>query len=190
LFVERRDLDPAEADRVLAALACRAPEDTLAARVLLQLLLPGCKALVRRYGGSDPEERAGTVVAAAWDRIRTYPIDRRPLRIAANVLLDVRQRVVRGFSRRPRPVSLDAIPHDAVLASSDPGDESDGAASLLAWGVRHGHLDHETARLIALTRLAGVQVSELARETGTDAQTLRRRRLRAEQRLRRALEAA
>jgi hypothetical protein len=50
---------PAECDRILVALARRAGSDGLAARTLLQLLLPGAKALARRLwwlGG--PDERA------------------------------------------------------------------------------------------------------------------------------------
>lgn len=186
--VERRDRHPRHADVVLAALARRAPTDDLAARTLLQLLLPGCKAMVRRYHFGEPDERAGFVVSAAWDRIRTYPFDRRPAKIAANVLLDVRQRLLRGLHRpEARDMALEDLPESTLPTpegSQDPGAES---VAMLGWAVRQGHLDREAAHLIVLTRLGGFEVNELAARQGTKPQTLRRRRLRAEERLRRAV---
>src|SRR5512139_494607 len=60
--VERfvRAAHPADADRVLLALVRRAVDgDALAARVLLQLLLPGTRALARRWWAlGDADERA------------------------------------------------------------------------------------------------------------------------------------
>lgn len=185
--VERRDVHPSVNDRVLAALARRAPDDTRAARVLLQLLLPGCKALVRRYQIGTREERAALVAGAAWDRIRTYPIDRRPAKIAANVLADVRNRVLRAYPVQPPPASLDALPErlaPSVLPGREPEQE---VAEILGWAVRSGLLDRASARLIVLTRVAGVSVSELAEAEGASEQTLRQRRLRAEAKLREAV---
>lgn len=182
--VERRDLPPAATDRVLAALARRAPTDPAAARVLLQLLLPGCKRLVAQYRFlAEPAEVAAVVVAAAYDRIRTYPIERRPARIAANVLGDVRQRLLRSLGVRRDAVALDALPESALPPAPPAGDDGD-ALALLTWAVRSGHLDAPSARLIALTRVAGFGVGELARRAGTSGQTLRKRRSRAEARLR------
>jgi hypothetical protein len=184
--VERRDASPAEADRILAALAARAPVDDTAARVLLQLLLPGCKALVRRYFVADWDEGAATVVALAYDRIRTYPIERRPARVAANVLLDVRQRVLRSLRRAPSTVSLRSDRRTVGPPAREPATE---LAEVFRWALRNGHLDERAMRLIVLTRLAGVPVARVAADEGTSEQTLRQRRLRAERRLRRAVAA-
>jgi hypothetical protein len=87
-FVRRAD--PASADRVLVALVRRAvDEDALAARALLQLLLPGIRQLARRWWAvGDEDERAAAAVAAVYHRIRSYPLARRPARVAANVLMD------------------------------------------------------------------------------------------------------
>ncbi len=84
---ERRD-DPAQSDQVLAALADLATgaantddggggldggHDALAARTLLQTLLPGAKALARRLGWlGDPQERAAAVTATLYEQIRSY----------------------------------------------------------------------------------------------------------------------
>lgn len=184
--VERARVHDEAADAVLAALARRAGDDGRAARVLLQLLLPGCKSLVARLQIGDHDERAALVVAAAYDRIRTYRVERRPTRVAANVLLDVRHRLLRSASdvSRRRHVALDALP-ERLAPTVGPGPEpAREAVALLGWAVRHGHLDRSSARLIALTRLAGVPVADLARAEGTSQQTVRRRRLRAEERLR------
>ncbi|HVM40054.1 MAG TPA: hypothetical protein VM618_04645 [Acidimicrobiia bacterium] len=188
-YVERRDQGPEAADAVLAALARRAPTDGMAARTLLQLLLPGCKAMLRGVHPRDRHERAALVVAVAYDRIRTYPIDRRPRRIAANVLLDTRQRVGRTAFVGEPTVPLDAVSERRLATAT--GDPEPGAelVRLLGVAVRRGILTAETARLIALTRVAGVPIADVARSEGTSEQTVRRRRLRAEERLRRAVAA-
>src|SRR4051794_40671168 len=86
------------ADRACAALAERAPEDRTAARVLLQVLRPGLRNLGRRLAlGGSFDDVDHELLAIAWERIRTYPIDRRPAAIAANILLDIRKQYVRGI---------------------------------------------------------------------------------------------
>jgi hypothetical protein len=85
-----RTAAPEDADRILLALVERAlGGEQLAARTLLQLLLPGTRNLARRWWAlGDADERASAAVAAVYDRIRRYPLARRPRRIAANVLMD------------------------------------------------------------------------------------------------------
>jgi hypothetical protein len=85
LLESRRDDKAAPA--VLRALAVLAPGDDLAARTLLQALLPG---LVRLAGlvGYDDRAAIEEMVSLAWERIRTYPARRRGS-VAANVLFDV-----------------------------------------------------------------------------------------------------
>lgn len=184
--VERGRGDATGTDRILAALARRAPADARAARVLLQLMLPGCKALVRRFPVGDRDERGAFVVTAAYDRIRTYPFERRPEKIAANVLCDVRHQLLRAMAeRRPgRAVPLHSVPEGLLPAAPCPSESRSEGLALLEWAVRHGHIDRETAGLIAVTRVAGMTVAELAVAQGTNEQSLRKRRLRAEERLR------
>src|SRR5207302_1467041 len=101
-----------DADRACAALAERAPADGTAARVLLQVLRPGLRNLVRRLAlGGSFDDVDQELLAIAWERIRTYPIDRRPAAIAANILLDVRKRYLRGvLGPAIRFVPLDHLP--------------------------------------------------------------------------------
>lgn len=181
VHVHRRG-HPASSDAVLAALASLAPTDDLAARALLQALLPGLKALTHSFGWrGDHQETAAAVVAACWERIRTYPINRRPRRIAANILLDTRQRVIRQYNGAicgadetdPEEVVPEhAADHPAVELLGHVGD-----------ALRRRCLDPDEARLILLTRLADVPLSRLAESSGRRPETLRRRRRAAEARL-------
>lgn len=60
---------------------------TLAARVVLQAML----GKVVLLGRTDPDTGLQAYLVAMWERIRTYPIDRRPQHIAANLALDARK---------------------------------------------------------------------------------------------------
>lgn len=93
---ERGHID--ESDAVLLVLLRLAPTDELAARTVLQAMIPAVKNLTAKFstcGAWSPEETAAVVVAAMWERIRSYPVDRRPRKVSANLTLDTRQRVWR-----------------------------------------------------------------------------------------------
>jgi DNA-directed RNA polymerase specialized sigma24 family protein len=176
---------PGDADRTLAGLARRAPTDRLAARVVLQLLLPGCRALTRvvPYAGAEPEERAAAVVAAAFGRIRTYPIERRPARIALNVMLDTRKTL---SARRSQVVEVPMSAGDLrELDSVDPQlpSAAQELLDLLIEAVELGRLDHSAARLIALTRICDRSCRDIAEQHGTHPGSIRRRRHAAERSL-------
>ncbi len=101
----------ADADRVLAALATRAPSDLVAARTLLQILRPGLRSLGRRLAlGGSFDDVDQELLALAWEQIRTYRIDRRPTAVAANILLDIRKRFVRAvLAPAASPISLEDV---------------------------------------------------------------------------------
>jgi DNA-directed RNA polymerase specialized sigma24 family protein len=179
---------PEESDRVLAALVRLAGSDDLAARTMLQALLPGIKALARQYRWVGPaEDVTSSAVACAYERIRTYPIERRPHHVAANVLFDTRQALSRQGRRattldiaarglRPFDDSRDEVPHESPC----PGQE---LLELVGQALRDGRLDEADARLIILSRLEDKTMIELAAADGCDRQTMGRRRTRAETRL-------
>lgn len=205
-------------DEALAALVRRAATEDLAARVVLQLILPGLKALARRYRWmGDSEEVAAAAVAAAYERIRTFPIERRPARIAANLVEDTRQHLWRRAKREENTWgdpqgdvddcldsrSIDGVEDSSVTGSLRPvakrrsgqsSVEDAGSApelpELLQWALDEGHLSSEAVELILLTRGHEVPIAELCERSGDSAQTIRRRRLRAEDRLRAAVAAA
>jgi hypothetical protein len=168
-------------DEVLACLAARAPSDPLAARALLQVVLYGLIRIAAdfRSAAHSEEEAASVAVAIAYERIRTYPIERRPHGIAANILLDTRQGVSRSLCRQRVSEVLTAdVGRDAAEAAG--ASAADEVLGLIDEAVRTRKLRIEDARLIVLSRVAGVPIAELAAFRGCAPQSLRRHRLRAE----------
>jgi hypothetical protein len=179
-FVQHSD-DRARGNAIAAALARLARSDAFAARTFLQVVLYGLIRIAAdfRTATHSDEDAASTTIAFAYERIRTYPIDRRPRSVIANVLLDTRQAVSRSLCKRRVTEVLTA---DVRRATSGDSEESatNELLSLLDEAVRMRRLRIEDAQLIALTRVADVPTSHLAEVRGARPQSLRRRRLRAE----------
>lgn len=172
---------PHRSNDVLSCLVRRAGTDGLAARTLLQSVLYGLIRIavdLRAAAGSD-EEIASVVVAAAYERIRTYPVERRPDHIAANILLDTRQAVSRNLCR-PRVTEVLRADIRRQDAEEEPASATEQLLALIDEAVRMRRLGREDARLIVLTRIADVPIHELAAQRGCLPHSLRRRRLRAE----------
>lgn len=190
--VERyvRQASPAEADQILLLLVTRAVTgDELAARALLQLLIPGTRAMAHRWWAiGDPEERAAAAVAAVYQRIRTYPLERRPGRVAANVLMDAARDLRRSVPRVVSVPSADPATgrmrgtnrHQAPEPTPEPAVE---LAEILQDSVSQGVLRADDAHLIARSRIAGDSVADIAERRGLHPRTLWDRRHRAEQAL-------
>jgi hypothetical protein len=94
----------ADPDEVLAAVMRRAADDEVAAQLVLRRLLPGLVRIALRRGGTgrwEVKPLFDDLTAAGWLVVRTYPLERRPRRVAANLLLDAEYQVcVRPFRRR------------------------------------------------------------------------------------------
>lgn len=180
-----RRRDPLVANDVLAALAALAPADELAARVLLQALLPGLVRLAATAGYDDPNA-LDEMVSLAWERVRTYPTTRCGS-VAANVLWDVRKWYRRHrLIEAPRSVPLDDVDgscgdraesaEDTVLAGS--------ALDELGRACRAGVITDTALALIVRTRLRGESLADIAAEEDVNVHRLAQRRWRAECRLR------
>jgi DNA-directed RNA polymerase specialized sigma24 family protein len=181
-----RAATPEQADSVLLALVTRVidHDDQLAARVLLQLLLPGTRNLARRWWAlGDHDERAAAAVSAVYDRIRTYPLTRRPGRIAANVLLDAARQLRRSVPRLTTHPTPDVHLHDRDITTTAQTHSSVELADALTDAVDDGIIDLRDARLIAQSRIAGHRIADIAAHHHIGARTLWDRRHRAEQRL-------
>jgi hypothetical protein len=179
-----RSAAPGDADRVLLALVTRAVDgDRLAGRVLTQLLLPGARALARRWWAlGDPDERAAAVVLAVYQRIRQYPLARRPGRVAANVLMDAAHELRRSLPRVAHVPCEDPGVHQAAGPHRG-AHEIDPAAELgevLCRAVGDGVVAAEDAELIARSRIGGDRVADIADRRGVRPRTLWDRRHRAE----------
>lgn len=180
---EDRSAPPEAKDRVLVALAGRVASDEVAVRTLVQVLLPGARALAGRLGWMGSSEAcAGLVVSELWARVRTYPFERRPQRVAANVLGDVRRELLRSEGRgKVELVALDEVDEADLVAEVEDGRVGAGELlGLLIEAVEAGRLPVRAARLIAATRILDVPRTDLATAGGVSTQTVRRRRLRAE----------
>lgn len=180
-----------DADRAHAALAARAPVDEIAARVLLQALRPGLRNLGRRLAlGGSFDDVDHELLALAWERIRTYPIARRPASIAANILLDVRKRYVRDVLE-PEKLRLEFVRDD--LWPTTPSAEHQAidafepslrrAHAHLVAAVDRGTLSRTSASVVWRTRVQQDEDAEVAADLGVDVRTLQRRRQRAERQL-------
>jgi DNA-directed RNA polymerase specialized sigma24 family protein len=182
-----------EADRACAALAARAPADPTAARALLQVLRPGLRHLGRRLAlGGSFDDVDQEILALAWERIRTYRIDRRPAAIAANILLDVRKHYVRQvLTPSVGSVSLDGIPATrwpAARSAEDDALDSEGpslrrAHARLRSAVEDGILSRLSASVVWRTRVQQDDDADVATELGVNVRTMQRRRQRAERQL-------
>ena len=181
---EDRATPPEDKDRVLAALARRVDVDEVAVRTLVQALLPGGRALARRLGWmGSPPVCAALVVPELWARVRTYTVGRRPGRVAANVLADVGKTLLRSEGRR---LPVDLVPLDEVDEADLVAEVAAGHVAaeellgILADAVVDGWFPAHSARLIVATRVWGLSCAEVAIAEGVAAQSVRRRRLRAE----------
>lgn len=187
--VERfvRAASPESADRVLVLLAARSVDgDALAARVLLQILLPGTRNLARRWWAlGDEDERAAAAVAAVYQRIRCYPLERRPGRIAANVLMDAAY----DLRRSVPSIALSYSAEIELVYDHGRGDNREQPhpavelAELLTDALHDGLLTPEEAQLIARSRIGGQTIADLAVQRRQGTRTLWHRRRRAELRL-------
>ncbi len=179
-FVQRSGPGPG-GDEILRCLAIRASSDPFAARTLFHVVFYGLIRITTdlRTAASSDEEAASAVITEAYARIRRYPVERRPRSIAANILLDTRQGVSRSLCRRrvPELLTADIGRHAQQAAGSSAADELLG---LVDEAVRSRKLRVGDARLIVLSRVAGVSTSDLAANRGCVPQSLRRQRQRAE----------
>jgi hypothetical protein len=177
-----------DADAVLLALVRRAvaPDHTadLAARVLLQLLLPGTRNLARRWWAlGDHEERAAAAVTAVYHRIRGYPVARRPGRVAANVLMDAARELRRAVPRLTVTLTAEPVAPDDPATPAPAAHAAVELAEVLRDAVDDGILGRDDAELIARSRIAGHRVADIATHHRLGSRTLWDRRHRAERTL-------
>ena len=178
-----RRRDPAEAPAVLAALAALAPTDLLAARTLLQALVPGLLRLAATAGYDDPSAMA-EMLSLAWERIRIYP-STRPGSVAGNVLLDVRKDYRRHRDLdAPRSLEfVDVRTRDGSVPSAEDEvvDRMAFADLVAAHRKAVGERGH---RAIVRTAVDGLSLAEVAAEENVCSHTIAQRRFDARARFR------
>lgn len=172
-------------EQQLRQLVLLAADDELAARVVVQRILPGLIALVRRRKHlADGHDTLEELLGAAWIAIRTFNPARRPVCLAAALIDDADRRAFRSRRRRP---SADELPTDLTGARDDvPAPASDHPrdelARLFVLAIQSGVPvdDIELLRLL----LSTPRVIDLAQDLAVTPRTVRNRRDRITSRLR------
>lgn len=179
-------------DRRLATLVFRAGTDPEAARVVLQRLLPGLLAIARRRSQNDRRltpEMYDELLANAWIVIRCYPIERRPSRVAANLLRDIEYQT---FVRPARLRRVATTPIDEEIRSGHderdefrfdeaPGSFAEVVALLRA--AADAGMEQDDLRL-AVALASGRSINDLAAQRSRTPRAERYRRARVLARLR------
>lgn len=180
LFRFLRGEPSAERDRVMLALLRQARRDEFAGLLVLEALLPGLKRVLGRIlvDAGESDERLAVVLDCAWEQIVSYPLERRPTRVAANLLLDIRKQALRELGQHRRPA--DELP----LSRREPA-PTFGAdiEAPLRRAVTAGAITATDAGLILQSRIDGRPLAEIAAELGLQYIGAYKRRQRAEQRL-------
>ena len=173
----------------------------LAGRILLQQMLPKLSQLGRDHpttlvdGASDPEgpdERYQILTATFWQVVMTYPIDRRPRKVAANLALDTLLHSTKSaatYRREHLTLQADLADTNQPILHPDTHDD-DTLPPTLTTAITNGTLDEPTARMLHDIYGRGESPTDYANRTGLKPNTLRKRCMRARHRLRDALTAA
>ena len=169
-----------DGDRILWHLADLARTDDLAARIVLHRILPALMSIARRRGRIHPHGPYAAMeelLTTAWSVIRTYPSERRPRKVAANLVRDCEYH---AFVRPQRLRRAEEIPVEDMRIIADtptdpePADELDEVLDdALAAGVSERDID--LLRALA----SGTSSAELAEILGVSPRTVRNWRLRA-----------
>lgn len=179
--------DPDSRDRLVYCLAVVSGVDRDACRVVLQTVRPGLGRIAQRYAAWwGWEDTASMTVAAALERIVTYPAVR-VARPAANIVGDVqnclyraRQRDLTFESQAGSRALADELDCIAAVTNRSPSDE---LIEVVRDAIDTVRLSHEEASLIVGQRVLGIPTDALAAARGQQPCTIRLHRRRAEQRL-------
>ena len=178
-------------DAVLRALLVEsAAGSELAGRTVLQAML----GRLVRMAGRDPQASVDDYVGALWCVQRCYPLDRRPVRIAANLALDTLKTVQRDRRWCGAPAVDVWLPGEAWHAVLEQGvrrqvldhaaeQQAVAAADLIEAGRRLRLVDEATSRLLRHVYVEGLSGREAAARLGTSPGSLRVRCSRAVRRL-------
>lgn len=203
-------VDNAPADQqdaiLLTLLRLTQAGEQLAGRILLQQMLPRLARLRRHIKGPDDlttdrwtaDESAQIFVATFWELIVTYPIGRRPSRVAANLALDILGHVHRILRHSSTEVVLPGRPLDnwvvdiigPLYPPREPHPDSnddDQLPSLLLWATDTGVLTPSAAQVMNSVYVKGETPLEYSRRTGLTHAAVKQTCTRSKRRLREAL---
>jgi hypothetical protein len=166
-------------DPVLAVLLAEVSVgDQLAGRVVLQALIGRMVRMAQR----DPRASIDDYLAGLWCAIVSYPLERRPVRIAANLSMDTLKAVSRehrcvgrGDITLPSESLEELLPPAGLDASrcDSPQPVDIEARLVLEAGTSLGLIDDSAAALLQSVYVDGMTGAEAARRFGTSAGMVR-----------------
>lgn len=169
----------------LVALAGESQIAGIAAIVALQ---PALLRVATRVCAPDaPDDDAvSEVIAAAWEALAVGDPVRPTMRmVVGRTWVTARTSVRRQRSSRTREVPCDAV--EVTSWATGLVCESSGEGTTLGWAVRKGLVSRDDARLIRLTRVSGIPLSQVASTLGIPRTSLHWHLQRAERAVRRTL---
>lgn len=174
--------DGSDADQVLLGLVLRARTEQLAARIVLQRLLPGLLAQVRRRRRAGRDDAFQELVASAWVAIREYDPTRRPACLAAALIAGADYLAFGRAERRNDPTDPVAPERFDQRIDDDRRAPLDELVELLADARAAGISDDDLDVVRGLISVG--TPSGLAAALGVTPRTIRNRRDRALDQLR------
>ncbi|MEO6122427.1 MAG: hypothetical protein ABIR32_01860 [Ilumatobacteraceae bacterium] len=121
--------DEATEDEWLLGLLRLAPTEVLAARIVLQRILPALSSVARRHSSYKRHrlDLMDELVANAWPIICAYPTERRRVRVVPNLVRDITfATIVRPIRRRLAsevPTTIEGFGDPAEMVAIEPLDE-------------------------------------------------------------------
>lgn len=140
---------PDVANVVLGYLIARHQDgDWLAGRTVLQTMLGKLVCLAGRAPADVRPHALADLVAQMWIRIATYPLDRRPRSVAANLWLDARKQATAEWRPSEQPMPQESL--DRFLEGQETHQDEDAttAAELIREAARRGLLDELTSEVM------------------------------------------
>lgn len=171
--------------------------EPLSQLMVIQSLLPQVTHLIDKSWIHDTDEFAAYVIAmiaemiSGWQKQDIICVHWWLYRNIQTRVLQSRQ-ILRQFWQHETQMNDTPIEEKAKLIpepAPEPG-TSTSLPDLISLVMQQGDLDRLTAELVVLTRTGCLTVESMSRTTGLAPQTLRRKRLRAEKRLRSRLSLA
>jgi DNA-binding CsgD family transcriptional regulator len=178
-FGGRPDCD--DADAYLLELVRLAATDPLAAQIVLHRVLPPVISIARRRGRRHVggiEGALGDLVTQAWFVISSYPVERRPRKVAANIVRDIEYfEFVSGH--RARRTKVEFVDHD-FFVSGDMGAPPTGISTPPEADDVHNFLIDLQAQKVSPLRITimrmlcdGWQGTDIGRQLGMNERTVR-----------------
>ena len=176
-------------EQLLRDLVLLATDDDLAARIVIQRLLPGLMSLVRRYNGRVGDDQVlEELVGAAWITVRTFNPSRRPSCLAAALIGGAEHHAFKAAARRRSASEIVVAPEDFLARSTETRLTSEEEMEELLVLARASGLSSEDLNFVDELISCG-STTIMAERRGVTARTIRNHRNAVTYRIRRTINA-